>query len=130
MAHRHAMRWWSLRRLTALLAVVCLAGSWLELAIPDVHDSKASVVTQASPLEVAMNEHDPHTVDAPVPHPDNEQGSSHTFHVDHCAHGHFSLIQVSAASSEELFVESERPAARVVELSSVDLLPRFRPPIA
>ena len=130
MRHGRILRWWSRRRLTALLAVVCLAGSWIELTIPDVHDSNVSVVMQASPPESGADGHDAPAADESAHHPDTPSGASHTFHVDHCVHGHFVMIRVVASPNSDPHVISVCPSTRQIELSSVDLPPRFRPPIA
>ena len=124
------LRWRFIRRLTALLAVVCLMGSWAELMIPDVHDSNVSVVTQSAPIDGAADGQRAPISGVASHHPSAPSGSSHMFHVDHCVHGHFVVMRVVVPLAPRHAMPSWHLSTLQTEPGSVDLPPHSRPPIA
>lgn len=129
MAHGRTLRWWSLRRLTALLAVVCLAGSSLEWMLPDVHDGDvASVIEQAGGDATGCEQ--AALASAQTQQSSTPSQSHHDFHVDHCSHAHFAVIQVVASLVQEPTPSSPHPSTRHDRPGRVDPIPLSRPPIA
>lgn len=121
-----------LRHMMALVVVVCLGGSWVEAALPSVHDVDASVA-RATAVESISG-----TADSPVHHADESQvpgapshsGAQHTFHVDHCGHTHLvsRAPQTVRATPAEVCEQGAWPP--VEKLASTDLPRHLRPPIA
>lgn len=131
---------WStlLRRLVAVVAVVCLGGSWMEAVVPDIHDGNAGSMSHAGvPSVVAavgaadLHPGGQHTEpprarahgDAPgeIPHP---------IQVEHCGHSHTLVDPATAPAADVRIPCSAATWPRGDDLASIVRQPQFRPPIA
>ncbi len=121
----------ALRLMTSGVVILGVFLAPFESLVPDVHDNVGSVVSALilSNPSIVSRDMSGGRKSPPV---DSSSGQTkeHPFHADHCSHGHcFSLgtssIAVSLGYVRRLAVETAS-----LELLSVSLSPRHRPPIA
>jgi hypothetical protein len=147
----------SVRRLVALVAALCVVSSSLEALLPDVHDADgigqaASVMADADrgnavdrtaeherlasfrPTAACCASHAAVGGDAceDGQHRPADSGSrdQHPFHVDHCTHGHSAVTSVFAFVRPPVVPPSEAPSTASDVLVGIEMAPHVRPPIA
>jgi len=118
-----------MRRAWALLLGVSLASGLWETAVPDIHDGDAA----GSAEMLGGNAVGTHTLPATQDRdgiPLDQDGPSHTMHLDHCGHAH-GAGAVFACRLPMASGRSGAPARSVsAALVSVTQDPQTRPPIA
>ena len=146
-----------LRRVLALVCMACLASSWCEALLPDVHDGDAAAAEVANsdaashgradaafpvyaealavvPAALIVHGTVVATIgesgtEAPGSHDPSTPGS-HKLHVDHCGHAHSMPPAAAGAAPPPAPEHADGPPATVAALTSVALSPHTRPPIA
>lgn len=109
------------RRLVAIFAGAAVLAMSFEVVLPDIHDDDAvAAVVAAAPSGLEHSER-------PVP---ATPVSGHSFHVDHCSHGHPLATMEPAVSGGVALMGHRAIAALTVAPPAVFAPPRFRPPIA
>lgn len=97
--------------------------------MPDVHDGDVpSVIEQAGGDATGCEQAKLAT--AQTQQSSAPSQSPHDFHVDHCSHAHFAVIQVVAALAQAPTHSSPHPSTSHDRPGRVDLAPLSRPPIA
>ncbi len=97
--------------------------------MPDVHDGDVPSVVEQAGGEATGGEQ-AELASAETKQSSTPSQSPHDFHVDHCSHAHFAVIQVVASLVQEPTPSSQHPSTSHDRPGRVDLAPLSRPPIA
>ena len=113
-------------RFAALLAAFCLALSWAEVAVADVHDGDAEGGRSSTASVVAGEQGTPPTAPTdPVP----GQHDAQSPHTCHCIHVHAAGLPVRAAEQPWAPLALSLTFPPTTALHSVAPEPHFRPPV-
>lgn len=115
----------------ALVAAVLLAGSWFEIALPDVHDGDAVAVAHVDCVSQTTGVPGCGTLPMTPDHsPRPSGGSSHDVHVDHCSHGHVATALIARRLSTRTSFAGNPDSCAATARPNREPDLHFRPPIA
>lgn len=116
--------------MVALVAAVLFAGSWFEIALPDMHDGDAVAVAHVDCVSQTTGVPDCGSLPTTPGHsPRPSGGSSHDVHVDHCSHGHFATAVVTGRLSPRTAFAGDPASCSATARPNCEPALHFRPPI-